>query len=76
GDLTIRGETNPVELEVTYLGVHEDPWGNAKAVFSARTTLERERWGMTWNQALETGGVLVGKKLDVEIEVQLQRQDG
>ncbi|MDX1658382.1 MAG: YceI family protein [Nitriliruptorales bacterium] len=75
GDLTIRGETNEVELDVTYLGLHEDPWGNEKAAFAAQTTLNREDWGMTWNQALETGGVLVGKELKVEINVQLQRSE-
>jgi len=70
GDLTIRGETQPVTLEVKLGGVVTDPFGQTKALFSASTKLERETWGMNWNQALEAGGVLVSKSLDVEIEVQ------
>jgi polyisoprenoid-binding protein YceI len=50
--------------------VAADPFGNTKALFAATTKLQREDWGMNWNQALETGGVLVSKSLDVEIEVQ------
>ncbi|HSK23310.1 MAG TPA: YceI family protein [Egicoccus sp.] len=71
GELTIRGVTRPVELEVTYLGIIKDPWGNDKAGFSATTTIDREAFGITWNAALETGGVLVGKTLKVEIDLQL-----
>jgi polyisoprenoid-binding protein YceI len=70
GDLTIRGETRPVTLDVEFEGVVTDPFGQTKALFSASTKLEREQWGMNWNQALETGGVLVSKSLDVEIEIQ------
>ena len=70
GDLTIRGETQPVTLEVEFGGVVTDPFGQTKALFSATTKLERETWGMNWNQALEAGGVLVSKSLDVEIDVQ------
>lgn len=73
GQLTIRGTTNPVTLDVTYHGVTQDPWGNEVAVFAATTELDREAWGMTWNQALETGGVLVGKKLKVELDIQLKQ---
>jgi len=70
GDLTIRGETHPVTLDVEFGGVVTDPYGQTKALFSASSKLEREKWGMNWNQALETGGVLVSKSLDVEIEIQ------
>jgi polyisoprenoid-binding protein YceI len=70
GDLTIRGETHPVILDVAFGGVVTDPFGQTKALFSASTKLEREKWGVNWNQALETGGVLVSKSLDVEIEIQ------
>lgn len=75
GDLTIRGETRPVTLDVDFHGVATDPWGQAKAAFTATGKLQREDWGMTWNQALEAGGVLVSKSLDIEIEAQaiLQR---
>jgi polyisoprenoid-binding protein YceI len=72
GELTIRGETRPVTLDVEFLGRQTDPWGNDKAAFEARTTIAREDFGITWNQALETGGVLVGKELTVELLVQLQ----
>jgi len=74
GELTIRGVARPVELEVEYLGVVTDPWGNAKAGFSATTTIDREEFGITWNAALETGGVLVGKNLKIEIDLQLAQQ--
>jgi len=70
GDLTIRGETRPVTLDVDFHGVATDPWGQAKAAFTATGKLQREDWGMTWNQALEAGGVLVSKSLDLEIEAQ------
>lgn len=75
GDLTIRGQTNPIELDVSYFGVTQDPWGNPRALFEATTTLDREDWDITWNQALEAGGVLVSKKLNVEISLQLVRED-
>lgn len=73
GELTIRDVTKPVELKVEYLGVFTDPWGNDKAAFSATTEIDREAFGITWNQALEAGGVLVGKNVTVEIDVQLQQ---
>lgn len=71
GDLTMRGVTKPVELELTYGGLTEDPWGNTRALFAAETTIDREDWGLTWNQALEAGGVLVSKDIKVEIQAQL-----
>jgi polyisoprenoid-binding protein YceI len=74
GDLTIRGVTREVELEVEYTGVITNPWGKQVIGFSATTELDREAFGMTWNAALETGGVLVGRKLKVEIEVEAIRQ--
>ena len=74
GELTIRDVTKPVELDVEYLGVFTDPWGNDKAAFTASTEIDREEFGITWNQALETGGVLVGKTVRIEIDVQLGEQ--
>jgi len=74
GDLTIRDVTRPVELSVEALGVIADPWGNEKAAFSATTEIDREEFGVTWNAALETGGVLVGPKVRIEIDVQLGRE--
>ncbi len=71
GLLTIRGTTRPVELEVEALGVITDPWGNPKAALSATAEIDREEFGITWNAALEAGGVLVGPKVRIELDVQL-----
>jgi len=65
GDLTIKGVTRSVPLEVEFEGVTQDPWGNSRAGFTATTQIDREAFGLTWNQALETGGFVVGK--DVKI---------
>lgn len=70
GELTVRGNTKPVELDFEFHGVIDDPWGNAKAAFSASTEVDREEWGLTWNAPLEAGGVLVGKKVKLELEIQ------
>jgi polyisoprenoid-binding protein YceI len=70
GDLTIRDQTRPVQLDVEFNGIEQTPWGKAVAGFSARTEINREDWGMTWNAALETGGVVVSKKITIEIEVE------
>jgi len=74
GDLTVRGVTKPLTLDVEYLGVMTDPWGNAKAAFAARGEVNRENWGLTWNAPLEAGGVLVSKTAKLEIEVQAARR--
>jgi len=74
GDLTIRDVTRPVELEIEALGVLADPWGNEKAAFSATTEIDREAFGVVWNAALESGGVLVGNKVRIEIDAQLGRE--
>ncbi len=73
GNLTIRGETRPVTLQMLYSGVIADPWGNEKAIFSAQTTINREDWGLTWNAPLEAGGWLVGKEVQIEIEAEAAR---
>ncbi len=70
GDLTIRGATHPVTLKLDYHGIVTDPWGNNKALFSAHTKIDREAWGLVWNAPLEAGGFLVGKTVDIELEVQ------
>lgn len=75
GDLTIRGVTREVVLDVEYAGMARSPWGTTSAGFSATTTLDRKEWGLTWNQALETGGVLVGDKIKVNIEIELVKQE-
>ena len=74
GDLTIKGVTQPVPLELTYEGGATDPWGGVRIGFSAKAELDREAFGLTWNQALETGGVVVGKKVTIEIEAETVRQ--
>lgn len=74
GDLTIHGVTRPVVLDVEFVGVTADPWGGQRAVFSAGAEINREDFGLTWNQALETGGVVVGKTIRIEIEVEAVRQ--
>ena len=73
GDLTIRGVTQPVTLEAEFVGVATDPWGTAHAGFTARAEIDREAFGITWNQALETGGVLVGKRVQIDLDIQLVR---
>lgn len=70
GDLTIHGETREVELAVESTGRGTDPWGNERAGFSASTTIDRRDFGLTWNQALEAGGVLVGHDVKIELEIQ------
>ena len=74
GDLTIRGVTKEVMLVVEYAGQAKSPWGTISAGFSAKGSLNRKDWGLTWNQALETGGVLVGEKVEIEIELELVKQ--
>lgn len=71
GDLTIRGVTNPVALEVEFDGTSKDPWGGTRAGFSAETEVNRKDWGMEWNTPLEAGGVMLGDKVKLEIDVQL-----
>lgn len=74
GDLTIRGVTKEVVLDVEYAGQAKSPWGTISAGFSAKGSLNRKDWGLTWNQALETGGVLVGEKVEIEVELELVKQ--
>ena len=70
GDLVIHGVTKPVELEVEFLGVGKDPYGNERIGFQAETSINRKDFGLNWNQALETGGVLVGDKVEISIDLQ------
>ena len=70
GRLTIRGTTQPVTMAMQYFGVIADPWGNEKAIFSASTKINREDFDLTWNAPLEAGGWLVGKQVEIELEVQ------
>jgi polyisoprenoid-binding protein YceI len=70
GKLTIHGVTREVTLEVERGGQGKDPWGNQRVGFSASTSILRSDFGLTWNQALETGGVLVADRVDIELDVQ------
>ncbi|MGD9903402.1 MAG: YceI family protein [Vicinamibacterales bacterium] len=74
GQLTLKGIAREVALEVEALGTMKDPWGNDRAAFSASTVIDRKDFGLGWNQVLETGGVVVGDKVTLEVEVQAVRQ--
>jgi polyisoprenoid-binding protein YceI len=74
GDLTIKGVTRPVELQVEFEGVGRSPYGFDVFGFSASTEVDREDWGLTYNMALESGGVMIGKKVKIEIEGEAIRQ--
>ena len=70
GELTVHGTTVAVPLEVSFEGGAQDPWGGARIGFSASTEVDRAAFGLTWNQALETGGVLVGKQVKIDVEAE------
>ena len=70
GDLTIRDVTREISLDVEYGGQAKDPWGNERVGFVAKAAFDRKDFGLQWNQVLEAGGVLVGDRVDIELEVQ------
>lgn len=74
GELSIAGQRRPVTLEVEFEGAATDPWGGARVGFSATTRVDREDFGLTWNQALEGGGWLVGKQITIELSVEAIKQ--
>ena len=74
GDLTIHGVTKSVDLEVEFLGAATDPFGNDRAAFEASTVISRKDFGLTWNAALEAGGVLVGDKVTITLEIEAIKQ--
>lgn len=76
GELTIKGITRPVELVVEFEGATTSPYGQHLFGFSAHTEIDREDWGLTYNMALETGGVMIGKKVKIEIEGEAILQQG
>lgn len=69
GDLTIKGTTRPITFDLEFLGAATDPFGNERIGFDGRVDINRKDWGVNWNAALDTGGVLVGEKVTLEFEV-------
>lgn len=74
GLLTIKGTSKEVSLEVEFGGINKDPWGNEKAGFSFKGKINRKDWGLNWNAALETGGVLVSEDVKISGEIQFVKQ--
>jgi polyisoprenoid-binding protein YceI len=74
GDLTIRDTTIEVTLDCTYEGTGKDPWGGTRAGARATTKIDRRDWGLKWNQALETGGILVANEVRIEVELQAVKE--
>ena len=69
GDLTIRGETRPVTFDIEFTGLVVDPMGKERAGFEGRATIYRKDWGLTWNMALEAGGLMVSDKIQIELDI-------
>ncbi|MBH5319786.1 YceI family protein [Paenibacillus sp. GSMTC-2017] len=74
GEVSLHGVTRTETFEVTYEGSGKDPWGNARAGFSAKSTLKRSDYGLTYNAALETGGVLIGDDVKISLEIEAVQQ--
>ncbi len=74
GDLTIKGVTKEVTFDGEFHGAMKDPWGNTRAGFSAETTINRQEFGITWNQTLDAGGLLVGNDVDINVEMEFVQQ--
>jgi polyisoprenoid-binding protein YceI len=75
GDLTIRDVTRPITFDVEFEGAGKDPWGGERVGFSAKGKIDRRDFGLTWNQALETGGVVVGNDIKISLEVEAIKAD-
>lgn len=75
GDLTIKGSSRPVTLEVEHTGVATDPFGNTRVGLEGTTTVNRKDWGVSWNAALEAGGVLVSEKVNLELDLSLVKAE-
>ncbi|HEX3088816.1 MAG TPA: YceI family protein, partial [Ilumatobacteraceae bacterium] len=69
-DLTVNGITKRVDFDLEFEGVSGDPWGGTRAGFTAEADVNRKDWGLEWNVALETGGVLVGEKVKIVLEIE------
>lgn len=75
GELTLRGVTREIVLDAEYAGLSKDPWGGTRTGISLRGSLNRKDFGLTWNAALETGGILVGEKIKLELDIQAVLQE-
>ena len=75
GDLTIKGVTKPVTLDVEFTGAAVDPFGNTRIGFEGTTVVNRKDWGVNWNAPLEAGGVLVSEKVTLDIDISAIKQD-
>ncbi|HUW88191.1 MAG TPA: YceI family protein [Candidatus Paceibacterota bacterium] len=73
GDLTIKGTTKPITVDLDFTGTAVDPWGNTRIGFEGKATINRKDWGVNWNAALEAGGVLVSEKVNLEFEISAVR---
>lgn len=74
GDLTLHGVTKPVTLSAKFEGVVKDPWGNEVAGLSAKGKIKRSDFGLTWNNTLETGGILIGDDVNIAIEIEAHKE--
>ncbi|HRC32209.1 MAG TPA: YceI family protein [Bacteroidia bacterium] len=74
GNLTMLDVTKPVTLAVEYAGMMKDPWGNIKTAFAISGKINRKNWGLTYNAALETGGVLIGEEVSINAEIQMVKK--
>lgn len=74
GDLTIKGVTRPVSIDLEHTGAATDPYGNFRTGFEGRVQVNRRDWGLTWNVALETGGILISDKVTLELDVSAVKQ--
>lgn len=74
GDMTMRGVTKPVSFDVEYTGAAKDPWGNMKAGFSATAQIKRKDWGLSWNKALDNGGLVLGEDVTITVEVEANQK--
>ncbi len=74
GDLTIKDVTHEVKMDTEFVGKAKNPWGKMVYGFTGKTRINRKDWGLTWNMALETGGVLVGDEIEISIEIELVKE--
>lgn len=74
GELTMKGITKQIKLDVEFGGIMKDPWGNEKAGFTLTGTINRKDWGLLWNAAMETGGIMLGEEVKINCEIELVKQ--